>query len=84
MDDILERISSRSNQSTHGFQLSSQELHKDPIKLGKRLLFPFSSNFTSLLPASARMCPVHRSAPIESVAMSKQRLPVMISKFPAT
>jgi hypothetical protein len=26
----------------------------------------------------------HRSAPIESVALSKQRLPVMISKFPAT
>jgi hypothetical protein len=26
----------------------------------------------------------HRPAPIESLAMSKQRLPVMISKFPAT
>ncbi len=26
----------------------------------------------------------HRSASIKSVAMSKQRLPVMISKFPAT
>jgi hypothetical protein len=26
----------------------------------------------------------NRSAPIESVAMSKQRLPMMISKFPAT
>jgi hypothetical protein len=26
---------------------------------------------------------VHRSAPIESVAMSKQRLPVMISKLTA-
>ncbi len=29
-------------------------------------------------------CLDHRLAPIESVAMSKQRLPVMISKFPAT